>query len=772
MMKQLTTTLFLYGVSCLWSIANTSPIGHWLAGEEGLPCFEYVGNLPYRATLAHGDSVKLDPDPWFVLGNYQLTLFAHVSGQYELITGQRAWARMNQGDRKNSGQNDARIECLDDKGNVTAAYPLVGIGSLAADSTKCRRTFGCGFAHYQYQMGKLRVSRRMDVKPSRMPSLTEGQTGEEGELGVSAFLLTVTIKNGSSKPMRLRYTESIRARYETMMQQSKPREWRKVKYTPVIDSQQVEARFAVETDDPLLFLSKDEMSPYEGFPPTLFMEDLAGNGIPCCTGDDLAYAYDLTLRPHEQKDIQLVIGFSMDRPYSNRQQSVNVLRGAKSFAAEWKRMLPQFPQETDAALRREMTWHSYMLEAMATYSDYYHETKIPQGTIYDYDWGQHASARDNFQHALATIYYNPALTRSIIRYMMHRTRENGEILLIEYGNGFAEHTCYQTSDQQLWFLWLLTEYLRVTGDESFLDERVACYPVKDMPRYSIFEYAQRCFSFLRNQIGTGSHGLVRLLNSDWCDAVFYTVAAPYNSVQPQGESHMNTAMALAILPSLGKALGKVSGHEVSGHEVKNVTSPHNIQTNLFVASINQWQQKLLEAYLHDWGNRLFPRRMYFAGRAWGDTQMFLDHLGFTLLMPQLPTQRKQSLYHEMQQRLYQGEKLGAREQEMPELTSSDLEPGSRENGGFWYSLNGPVILGVATFDKAEAKRLLAQMSLANMSACFPRYWSCYWSAADNIESSLMPSEGLPDQTWTYADIPIACAHPHAWMLYCYYKINE
>ena len=109
---------------------------------------------------------------------------------------------------------------------------------------------------------------------------------------------------------------------------------------------------------------------------------------------------------------------------------------------------------------------------------------------------------------------------------------------------------------------------------------------------------------------------------------------------------------------------------------------------------------------------------------------------------------------------------------MPELTSSDLEPGSRENGGFWYSLNGPVILGVATFDKAEAKRLLAQMSLANMSACFPRYWSCYWSAADNIESSLMPSEGLPDQTWTYADIPIACAHPHAWMLYCYYKINE
>lgn len=32
--------------------------------------------------------------------------------------------------------------------------------------------------------------------------------------------------------------------------------------------------------------------------------------------------------------------------------------------------------------------------------------------------------------------------------------------------------------------------------------------------------------------------------------------------------------------------------------------------------------------------------------------------------------------------------------------------------------------------------------------------------------------GLPDQSWDYFEIPVYCAHPHAWMLYCYYKINE
>ena len=58
-----------------------NPIGEWKTDAAGLPCFEYTGSVPFKATLANGDSVKLDPDPWFVLGNYQLTLFAHVSGR-------------------------------------------------------------------------------------------------------------------------------------------------------------------------------------------------------------------------------------------------------------------------------------------------------------------------------------------------------------------------------------------------------------------------------------------------------------------------------------------------------------------------------------------------------------------------------------------------------------------------------------------------------------------------------------------------------------------
>ena len=89
---------------------DNNSIGYWKNDSFGLPCFDYTGRLPYEAYLKNKDRVKLPQDPWFILGNYRLTVFAHVSGEYELITGQRAWGRMNQGADKNSGSILSQVE--------------------------------------------------------------------------------------------------------------------------------------------------------------------------------------------------------------------------------------------------------------------------------------------------------------------------------------------------------------------------------------------------------------------------------------------------------------------------------------------------------------------------------------------------------------------------------------------------------------------------------------------------------------------------------------
>ena len=72
-------TLSLSGISAKLK-DNASSIGYWDEDVVGLPCFHYTGTLPAIAVKANGENAKIPEDPWFLLGNYQLTLFAHVSG--------------------------------------------------------------------------------------------------------------------------------------------------------------------------------------------------------------------------------------------------------------------------------------------------------------------------------------------------------------------------------------------------------------------------------------------------------------------------------------------------------------------------------------------------------------------------------------------------------------------------------------------------------------------------------------------------------------------
>ena len=74
----------------------------------------------------------------------------------------------------------------------------------------------------------------------------------------------------------------------------------------------------------------------------------------------------------------------------------------------------------------------------------------PQGTVYDYQCVMVASNRDQAQHAL--------------HYEAHVP--DGEIKLDDLGYGWAPHSGRLTSDQQRYFLVLLNEYLRATGDAS------------------------------------------------------------------------------------------------------------------------------------------------------------------------------------------------------------------------------------------------------------------------------------------------------------------
>ena len=725
--------------------AETKTVGEWSDDEAGLPRYTYLAPVPFPLPSDKIPREYLPEDPFFLIGNYRFTLFAHVSGIYEILSAERAWGRLNQGSGMWSGANRAVVTV----GGQTVQ--LVGATERAAQTAG--KSFGIGYAQYRYNPAPgLRVTRTLSIMPSSKP----------GD-GTSAFVLSVALRNEGATPLDVTYAESVKGAYKQAYSQwDTDRDLLQASGEVVQDAAQVRCDFHIPEPRPLLFSRNGRMSRFEGAPPSLFVRLPAGHiaeAIPKAEKDTggadwIGIRAAFSLAASEEKIFHCMIGYAYSQPEIDRiaarlTQAIGASQGPH-FQNAWDRAIPKLADETDAALRREMRWNAGVLEQMTIWREYYNETIVPQGTVYDYQWGMVASNRDQAQHALPMCHTNPAIARSTLRYIMKRTVPDGEIKLDDLGFGWAPHSGRLTSDQQLYFFLLLNEYLRATGDASILTETVSYYPLECAGTGSGLDHVRDAFLFLRDRIGTGQHGLVKLWNSDWNDMFFWwPIKESYNVVFDTSESHMNTAMAIAILGDLAETLRKFDKTD---------------QAEELASAVNMYRAQLLKAFLADWGSRPFPKRIYFQQQAVGEQEMWLEPQGFTLLIPEIPQERKRALFAEMQTRLIKGEAIGPKQIEKT-VDKPGTHAGSRENGGFWYALTGPVILGVAGFDHEAALQLLRKLTFANYARRFPQYWTGQWSASDSLDAAVLPTAGLSQNI-------VYCAHAHAWPLYCYLRLRR
>jgi cellobiose phosphorylase len=746
-----------------------SPLGQWLNDDHGLPAYRYAGPLRFPSSPVYEKEPMLPDDPYFLLGNYRLTLFAHSSGALQLLTGERAWGRMNQGEARFSGANQATVSIADrplhpadpnapPKVLGAQRFPLIGIDSPAALAATKR--FGVGFARYDYTLTpSLAVTRRISVAPST-------KAGQ----GSSAFLVEVRLRNTGRQPLNLDYSESILARYRPIYAAWNNDQY-EVAYQAGNPDKLGNALLVSFTPHPkrrMSFPPAGQMSRLEQFPPALFVipadtntQLFARNENPDPTAlkSWIGGQWSGALDPGQDRTLAFIIGYTRDASASSIQSIAAQLQPpsnnipdtpGSAFADAWREKIPAFSNEPDPTLRREMRWNAAVLEQMANWREYYDETIMPQGTMYDYLWGWTGSMRDQAQHALPFCHFNPAIARSTLRFIMKRTLPDGNIMLNDAGFGWSPSGAQQTSDQQLYFLMLLAEYLRVTRDFSVLTEPIGYYPLENSGRDTGLAHVRQAFLFLRDRVGVGTHGIILRWNSDWNDMFgWWPSAHPYNDVFTVSESHMNSAMAIVILADAANALDAAQIPEAAE----------------LTAAMREYRSQLHEAFMRDLGDRAFPRRAW----AWfneplGENEMWIEPQGFTLQVSEFPIERKRRLYAELEHRLLAGEAIGPRQIEKP-VVEPGTPQGSRENGGFWYALNGPLILGVATFDRPAAEKLLRRMTFANYARTFPDYWTGQWSASDSLDSSLLKTNGLSSA------IPW-CAHAHAWPLYCWLRLRE
>ena len=742
-------------------MAFPSGIGEWMYDEQGLPCYHYTGKLPFALPGVENQYYDQHGDPYFLLGNHRFTVFQHVSGNYQLLSGERAWGILNRGDIEEYAEthSEINIEGLD--------FKLSGKNSIALDTTTTK-IFACGFAKFDYQLPEISCSRIVSVQPS----------SEVGK-GIPALMINIQLKNSSSTKKTIRFSESVNASYK--MIGAKTDAYYLCKSLKNESNTIVRTDFSLKSDDPYLIVSAKAPSYTDGFPPSLYMKRhrLTSPSVKSSisinekdsTQHEISILFELELEPGHTENIYFVVGYEFGTSFEQIRDVFSDVTVAKSggnlsgafFQKQWRKRVPLFETEKNEILKRELQWDAYTLDAMATYISHYDEIFIPQGMSYDYHFGNPAAFRDHAQSALPLCFYNPEMARSILKICLKKIMYSGEIRYTDIGYGSTTNLVWNTSDQQLYFFFLLGEYLRITKDYSILEEETAWYPVVLNNNASTMEKVRQAFFYLRDEIRFGAKGLIRLMNSDWNDQIFHT--HPINAYFWSASSHLNSAMAIVVMENLESQLEK--GIKASQSLIVEDWQP-------LLESISLYRNKVKSAFDKEMENKLFSARGYLMeSKIFGDDNMYLEPQPWILMRNDISVERKEELYNILKSRLMDDEVLGARQMENPILMETEkgkIVAGESENGAFWFSLNSPLILGVNTFDKKESLKLLEKMTFNNFSEHFPDYWVGQWSAADCVNSSRSKYPGLsrPDP---YTKYPVYCSHPHAWPLYCYYKIH-
>ncbi len=754
------TTILLIGIILCSQTVLAQKFGTWGFTSKGLPVYNYTGTIPVTAFDKDGKDAAQPEDPYFLLGNYRMTLITHASGIYQFLTAERAWARINAAEQTNYGWNDASVVFKNSNKKVS----LVGMASIAADATATQKTFGVGFARYTYRLDNdITCTSIVSVKPS-----------QKINTGNPSFVVTVSLKNNGATTQSLTYTERMVVNFVLNSTQYTPEQERQMLYNTAVavdaGKQTVIADVVPKATAFFVLPKATESFMYDVDPPSAFMYSKKGaryTTIVKAKGDTLATEITTSVKPTETVSFNVVIGLTHGKNFTIVQNEVaDLLNGATTanpseglYATQWKSRLPDFSAEPNEVLRREMLWNAHMVEASAKYSAYYKETVIPQGTVYSYYYGNNISNRDHLAAALPACYTNPELAKSVLRYVIKHADTDGEIKRGNGGFGYSklgttESAPLKESDEQLYFFNTLAEYLLITKDYAFLNEMVGYYPAENGRKEKMLTLLKKFFLFLRDEIGTGQTGLVKILNSDWSDSFFHQYSP--NVYSWSAESHLNSAMVLAVFPKLMQVL-------------KDSKNP---EATVFISALEAYRASIEKVFMQDLGDRKFAARAYLNTQLrFGVDNVCIEPQGYLLQIPTLSTERKKEIYDYVKSKLLTPEKIGARTREKPLWKGNP----DGEDGGIWFSLEYPLLLGVASFDKEEAKALLLKFSFQNFADNYPDYWVGQWTAADEVNSTLY-REGLyafwvPSQDRKHA-FQGWCSHPHTWPLFCYFKLKE
>ena len=448
----------------------------------------------------------------------------------------------------------------------------------------------------------------------------------------------------------------------------------------------------------------------------------------------------------------------------------NYLKLFEDSCQQWKSNRIKLQIQDEPWVNRELFWHYYYLRSAMTYDNFFKEHILSQGHVYQYIIGFQGAARDPLQHALPFIYSNPTIVKNIIRYTLKTVRKNGEIPWGITGSGQILPVPIKPSDQGLWLLLLISEYILGTRDIEILEEKISRYPCygSRVEIVSVKEIIKRCYKHISEKIGTGKHGLQKLSNGDWNDNVIFghISSEKHEEIKKVAESVLNASMAIYVLEMFSKMLKFVNQDEMA-------------------EKVLNYSKSQREAVQAQWNGNWVRRAWLTEELGWiGDNQMWLEPQPWAIIGNALEQDQLVTLIKNINELVRKPSKIGA--MILNKAINVNYPEGQGTNGGIWPSINGTLIWALSLVDRKMGWDEWKKNTLAYHAENFPEVWYGIWSGPDVYNSSLskypgqtgfkepvltekvIPSDdevNLGHETINWTDFPVFNLHPHAWPLY-------
>lgn len=243
----------------------------------------------------------------------------------------------------------------------------------------------------------------------------------------------------------------------------------------------------------------------------------------------------LTLAPGEEVRLVFLLGEGRrkdaERVRGKYSRLEHVDQAAQKLAAYWEDKFAKLQVCTPNEAMNTMlnTWNLYQAEVNILFSRFASFIEVGGRTGLGY--------RDTAQDAMTIPHSNPQKCRQRIEQLLHGLVSKGYGLHLFDPAWFEEETKARPfasptvipvpdeksrihgledtcSDDALWLIPAIMEYVRETGDEGFLDREIG---YADGGSGSVYEHMKRILDFSAEQVG--SHGICKGLRADWNDCL-------------------------------------------------------------------------------------------------------------------------------------------------------------------------------------------------------------------------------------------------------------